>query len=59
MDRKLFDEVVESVREGGEILVGKKPPSRSFELEKSDLKHIDNIQTEEKSNRYDEVSSKK
>jgi len=40
MKDKLFNELLDSVREGGAILRGEKQPSRSFELEKTDIKHI-------------------
>jgi putative transcriptional regulator len=40
MEDKLFNELMDSVREGGAILRGKKLPSRSFELEKPDIKRI-------------------
>jgi putative transcriptional regulator len=38
MNDELFDELLESVREGGAIIRGEKLPSRSFELEKPDIK---------------------
>ena len=31
MNKKAFDELIESVREGGQILRGERPPSRVFE----------------------------
>ena len=40
MKDELFNELLDSVREGGAILRGEKKASRSFELEKSDIKHI-------------------
>jgi putative transcriptional regulator len=40
MDDKLFTELLESVREGGSILREEKLPSRSFEIEKPDIKRI-------------------
>lgn len=40
MDDKLFNELLESVREGGAILRGEKLPSRSFKIEKPDIKRI-------------------
>jgi putative transcriptional regulator len=40
MENELFNELLESVREGGAILRGEKLPSRSFEIEKPDIKHI-------------------
>jgi putative transcriptional regulator len=36
MNDELFDELLESVREGSAILRGEKQPSRSFELEELD-----------------------
>ncbi len=40
MKDELFDELVESVREGGAILRGQAPPSRQFEIEAPDVKRI-------------------
>jgi putative transcriptional regulator len=40
MKDELFNELLDSVREGGAILRGEKLPSRSFELEKPDIKRI-------------------
>jgi putative transcriptional regulator len=40
MNDELFNELLDSVREGGAILRGEKQPSRSFEVEKSDIKRI-------------------
>jgi putative transcriptional regulator len=40
MENKLFNELLDSIREGGAILRGEKAPSRSFEIEKTDIKHI-------------------
>ena len=40
MEDKLFNELMDSVREGGAIFRGKKSPSRSFELDKPDIKRI-------------------
>ena len=40
MDEKLFNELLESVREGASILREEKSPSRSFEIEKPDIKRI-------------------
>jgi putative transcriptional regulator len=37
---ELFDELVASVREGGAILRGEKPPSRSFVVEAPDARRI-------------------
>ena len=37
MNEQLFDELLESVREGGAILRGEKKPSRSFEFEEPDV----------------------
>jgi len=40
MEDKLFAELLESVREGGSILRGEQLPTRSFEIEKPDIKRI-------------------
>ena len=40
MDEKLFRELLESVREAGEIMQGKHPPSRRFRIEAADVKQI-------------------
>lgn len=40
MKDKLFDELVASVREGGAILKGKMPPSRTFVVDEVDVKRI-------------------
>ena len=40
MDEKLFNELLESVKEAGEILRGKKAPSREFHLEPPDPETI-------------------
>jgi putative transcriptional regulator len=40
MKDELFNELVESVREGGAILRGEAPPSRSFIIEGPDVKRI-------------------
>ena len=40
MKDELFDELIESVREGGAILRGEKAPSRSFTVEKPDVQGI-------------------
>jgi putative transcriptional regulator len=40
MNDQLFDELLESVREGGAILRGGKGPSRSFEFEEPDVAAI-------------------
>jgi putative transcriptional regulator len=40
MKRDLFNELVESVREGGAILRGKVKPSRTFGIEGSAIKRI-------------------
>ena len=37
MKKKMFDELVESVREGGKILRGEAEPSRSFEVREPDV----------------------
>lgn len=40
MKKELFDELLESVREGGEILKGRKAPSRIFDAEPLDVKAL-------------------
>jgi len=40
MKDALFNELIESVREGGAILRGKTKPSRSFVVEGPNIKHI-------------------
>lgn len=40
MNEELFDELVESVREGGAILRGEKQPSRAVEIAVPDVRHI-------------------
>ena len=40
MNEELFNELLESVREGGEILRGKKSASRTFNVEKPDVQKI-------------------
>jgi putative transcriptional regulator len=40
MKDELFDELVASLREGGAILRGKKPPSRVFAVEGPDVREI-------------------
>ena len=40
MESKMFDELLESVKEGGAILRGEKSPSRSFLLESLNVRHI-------------------
>ena len=40
MKDKLFDELVASVREGGAILKGQIPPSRTFVVDEVDVKRI-------------------
>ncbi len=40
MNDKLFEELLESVREGAAILQGKKQPSRRFEIDPPDVKSI-------------------
>lgn len=40
MSDELFEELLESVREGGAILRGEKEPSRSFVVESPDVKLI-------------------
>lgn len=38
MSQDLFDELIESVREGGAILRGGKEPARTFKIETPDVK---------------------
>lgn len=40
MKDELFDELVESVREGAVVLRGEVPPGRQFEIEATDVKDI-------------------
>ncbi len=40
MNDELFNDLVESVRQGGAILRGKAKPSRAFEIAAPDVKHI-------------------
>lgn len=40
MNDELFEELLESVREGGAILRGEKTPARSFVIETPDVKQI-------------------
>jgi putative transcriptional regulator len=40
MEDKYFSELVESIREGGKILRGEQNPSRSFVIDRLDIKHI-------------------
>ncbi|MBC8334729.1 MAG: type II toxin-antitoxin system MqsA family antitoxin [Anaerolineales bacterium] len=40
MKDELFDELVESVREGGAILRGETPPARAFEVDGLNVKRI-------------------
>lgn len=40
MKKELFDELLESVREGGEILRGERAPSRSFHFEEPDVRSL-------------------
>ena len=40
MKDELFNELLESVREGGAILRGEKAPSRTFTMEKPDVQQI-------------------
>jgi putative transcriptional regulator len=40
MNDELFDELLESVREGGAILRGQKEPARKFEVKAPDVKQI-------------------
>ena len=47
MDDKLFSEFLESIREGGAILQGKKSSSHSFETQPSDSKNLVSQQIED------------
>ncbi len=40
MRKELFEELLASVREGGEILRGEKPPSRVFQIEEPDIRGL-------------------
>ena len=40
MKDELFDKLMASVREGGAILRGERPPSRTFEMSELDIKQI-------------------
>ena len=40
MKKELFDEFLESVREGGAIMRGKKMPSRTFQVSDPDVRGI-------------------
>lgn len=40
MKEELFNELLESVREGGSILRGEQAPSRAFTIEKTDVQQI-------------------
>ena len=40
MKRELFDELLESVREGGAILRGEREPSRSFHFSEPDVRRL-------------------
>ncbi|MBF0493352.1 MAG: helix-turn-helix domain-containing protein [Deltaproteobacteria bacterium] len=40
MKKEKFEELLESVRQGGAILKGKRKPSRSFNLKNPNVKHI-------------------
>ena len=40
MKDELFDELMESVREGGAILRGEEVPTRQFEIESMDIKKL-------------------
>jgi putative transcriptional regulator len=40
MKQGLFEDLIESVREGGAILRGQKKPSRSFEMDGPDVRRI-------------------
>lgn len=40
MKNELFEELVRSVREGGEILRGRRRPSRSFSVDEPDVREV-------------------
>lgn len=40
MKKELFDELLESVRQGGEILRGERAPSRTFHFEEPDVRSL-------------------
>ncbi len=40
MKKDLFDELLESVREGGAILRGERKPSRAYRFEEPDVKEV-------------------
>lgn len=40
MKKALFDELLESVREGAEVLRGKRKPSRSFDVGELDVRQV-------------------
>jgi DNA-binding transcriptional regulator YiaG len=40
MKAKMFEELLESVREGGALLRGRKTPSRQFELQSSGIRAV-------------------
>lgn len=40
MSKNAFDELLESIREGGAILRGERPASRSFDFQEPDVKAI-------------------
>jgi putative transcriptional regulator len=40
MKKELFDELLESVRQGGEILRGERKPSRVFQFEEPDIRSL-------------------
>jgi putative transcriptional regulator len=40
MDQELFDELLESVREAGQIVKGKRKPSRTFVVDALDVRDI-------------------
>jgi putative transcriptional regulator len=42
MKDELFEELLESVREGGKILRGENSPTRSFKIERLDIKRVRN-----------------
>jgi putative transcriptional regulator len=40
MKKELFEELLQSVREGGEILRGRRKPSRVFQVEEPDVRAV-------------------
>ena len=40
MKKELFEELLQSVREGGEILRGRRKPSRTFQVDEPDVRAV-------------------